>query len=248
MKVFAVSGFTKSGKTTTITAIIAALVKKGYSVGSIKDIHFEAFSMDTEGKNTYLHRQAGASTVTAKGGKESAVMYYKHMELADLLVHYSEDFVAVEGCKDQAVPQIVTAKTKEELDELINGKTIAISGVISNDMHCEYKGIPIINSQTDVEAIVAIIEQRVGAVLPLKDKECCAKCGGDCNTMCVDILSGNKQRSDCKISDTSVTLTIDGKPIAMVDFVSKILKNNVMAVVKELHGFKKGTIKIEVEV
>ena len=36
-------------------------------MGSVKDIHFEAFAIDTPGTNTYRHRQAGAELVTARG-------------------------------------------------------------------------------------------------------------------------------------------------------------------------------------
>ena len=41
MKVFSVIGISKSGKTTTIENIIKELRKRNYSVGSVKEIHFE---------------------------------------------------------------------------------------------------------------------------------------------------------------------------------------------------------------
>ena len=57
MKVFSVVGITQSGKTSTVESIIGELKRRRYSVGSVKEIHFEAFAIDTPGSNTYRHRQ-----------------------------------------------------------------------------------------------------------------------------------------------------------------------------------------------
>ena len=38
MRVFAVSGFAKTGKTTNIAAMIGELVRRGYQVGTVKDL------------------------------------------------------------------------------------------------------------------------------------------------------------------------------------------------------------------
>lgn len=71
MKVFSVYGITKSGKTTTIENIIRELKRRGYTVGSVKEIHYEKFAIDTEGTNTDRHRRAGAEPVTARGHFET---------------------------------------------------------------------------------------------------------------------------------------------------------------------------------
>jgi molybdopterin-guanine dinucleotide biosynthesis protein B len=52
MKVFSVIGLSKSGKTTTIENIIKELRRRNYTVGSVKEIHFEKFKMDIEGTFT----------------------------------------------------------------------------------------------------------------------------------------------------------------------------------------------------
>ena len=71
MKIFSVCGISKSGKTTTIELLIKELIRRGYTVGSFKDIHFEQFAIDNEGTNTYRHKQAGARPVTARGISET---------------------------------------------------------------------------------------------------------------------------------------------------------------------------------
>ena len=41
MKVIKVQGTTKTGKTTTVEAVIRELRHRGYTVGSVKKIHYE---------------------------------------------------------------------------------------------------------------------------------------------------------------------------------------------------------------
>lgn len=57
MKVLSVIGTSKTGKTTIIENIIRELRRRRYTVGSVKDIHFEKFAMDTEGTNTDRHKR-----------------------------------------------------------------------------------------------------------------------------------------------------------------------------------------------
>ena len=64
MKLFSVIGITKSGKTTTIENIIRELRKRRYTVGSVKEIHFEAFAIDTPAPI----RQAPQGRLTAGDG------------------------------------------------------------------------------------------------------------------------------------------------------------------------------------
>ena len=52
MRIFAVSGFSKTGKTTTIAAITKELTARGLSVGIIKDSRCEGLTLDTAGKDT----------------------------------------------------------------------------------------------------------------------------------------------------------------------------------------------------
>ena len=74
MKVLNVQGRKKTGKTTTVTNIIAELVRRGYSVGSVKGIHIDGFTMDTGG-DTCKHKAAGAAPVTARCHDETIIMY-----------------------------------------------------------------------------------------------------------------------------------------------------------------------------
>ena len=57
----AVVGRHNSGKTTLIVKLIAELTRRGIDVGSVKHHHRTGFEFDVPGKDSYRHREAGAS-------------------------------------------------------------------------------------------------------------------------------------------------------------------------------------------
>ena len=59
-----------SGKTTLIVKLIEELVARGHDVGSVKHHSHKGFDIDYPGKDSYRHREAGASeTVIAAPGQ-----------------------------------------------------------------------------------------------------------------------------------------------------------------------------------
>ncbi len=246
MRVFSVFGITQSGKTTTIENIIRELRKRRYSVGSVKEIHFEKFAIDKEGTNTYRHRMAGSELVTARGYKETDILFQRMLSMDEILKFYHHDFVVLEGVTDCNVPKIVTAHNTAEVDERLDDTVFAISGRIANDLK-EYRGIPVINPMEDTERLVDLVEQKVYERLPDFPPECCRACGYSCRELGIRILKGEARREDCVLSDSNIKLLIDGREIDMVPFVQKILFNAVEGVVKELEGYKKGA-KVEIRI
>ena len=159
MKIVVVKGYSKTGKTTVCTSIISELTRRGYSVGSVKDIHFEGFTLDNENEDTGKHRKAGAATVTALGLYETDIMYGKRLDIKEILSHYDEDFVVCEGGVDLDCSNIVAGKTTEQLDDRRDGKTFCFSGLIAEEFS-KYEGLPVINAMTDIGALVDLIEQK----------------------------------------------------------------------------------------
>ncbi|NQE54710.1 hypothetical protein C5S29_14060 [ANME-1 cluster archaeon GoMg3.2] len=108
-KVIGICGYHNSGKTTLIEKLIRRLRNEGYKIATIKNIP-KKFSIDTEGKDTWKHRQAGASVVVASSPDETAFIFKRGMELkeiADILnkiVH--PDLILVEGRKMERIPKI----------------------------------------------------------------------------------------------------------------------------------------------
>ena len=165
MKVVNVQGRKKTGKTTTVTNIISELVRRGYSVGSVKGIHIDGFTMDSDSADTGKHRKAGADPVTARCHDETNIMFGSRMNLQEILKHYDNDWVVIESHVDLNCPNVVTGLTGEypgegrdkSLAEQVNDLTVACSGVVANELD-EFRGIPVVNSLTDIERLVDLIE------------------------------------------------------------------------------------------
>ena len=247
MKVTMLKGISRTGKTTTAEKIIAELCRRGYTVGSVKDIHFEKFAIDTEGTNTYRHRAAGAQLVTARGKYETDVLYTKQLDIDEILDHYTQDFVILEGDSGANCPVILTAHEISELDERMSDRVIAVSGVISEKID-SYRGLPVINALTDAKTLVDLIEAKTPERMPNVNEDCCSECGTDCRGLTARILSGDASRDDCILKKGNVRLYIGDEEIPMVPFVEEMLGNVVSGAVRALKGYKDGeTITIKVE-
>ncbi|NLO22189.1 MAG: molybdopterin-guanine dinucleotide biosynthesis protein B [Syntrophomonadaceae bacterium] len=158
MKVFSIIGISKSGKTTTAEAIISELCRRGYTVGSVKDIHFTGFALDQEGTNTHRHKQAGAQPVTARGLYETDVMFPQRLSLSAILAFYHQDFVVLEGALDFRGPGIIAACTEGEIEDRKRDNIFAIAGQISNRL-TEYLGLPVIDARSQAGKLVDLIEK-----------------------------------------------------------------------------------------
>ncbi|NNG05601.1 MAG: molybdopterin-guanine dinucleotide biosynthesis protein B [Inquilinus sp.] len=103
MKVLGLAGFSGSGKTTLATRLLPALIGRGLAVSTIKHAH-HGFDVDSPGKDSYRHREAGATEVLIGSGKRWALMHELRGAaeplLPELLRHMSPvDLVLVEGFK-----------------------------------------------------------------------------------------------------------------------------------------------------
>jgi len=157
LKVFSVYGYSNSGKTTTIENLIIELRKRNYSVGTVKEIHYEEFTMDIEGSNTDRHYKVGAELVTARGLYETDILFKKRLPIPEILKYYNQDFVILEGVTDFDVPKILCASSIEDIKKRMSPSVFTISGVISNEIQ-SYKNLPVINAITDIKRLTDLIE------------------------------------------------------------------------------------------
>jgi molybdopterin-guanine dinucleotide biosynthesis protein B len=119
MRVIGLAGWSGAGKTTLIVKLIPLLRARGLSVSTLKHAH-HAFDVDRPGKDSYLHREAGASEVLISSNRRWALMHELREEgepdLASLLAHMSPvDLILVEGYKRDA-------HVKVEVHRAANGK------------------------------------------------------------------------------------------------------------------------------
>jgi molybdopterin-guanine dinucleotide biosynthesis protein B len=110
MKVFGFAGYSNSGKTTLVEALINIFVARGLRVSLIKHAH-HGFDIDRPGKDSFRHREAGATEVMLVCDKRWAVMHELRDEaepdLDEQLAHLAPcDLVLIEGYKSNSVPKI----------------------------------------------------------------------------------------------------------------------------------------------
>jgi molybdopterin-guanine dinucleotide biosynthesis adapter protein len=74
MQVIGLSGWSGSGKTTLIVRLLPELVRRGYRVSTMKHAH-HGFDVDQPGKDSYRHREAGATEVLVASANRWALMH-----------------------------------------------------------------------------------------------------------------------------------------------------------------------------
>jgi len=105
MRVIGLAGWSGAGKTTLIAKLIPELRKRGFTVSTLKHAHHE-FDFDQPGKDSYVHRDAGATEVLVASRMRWAIMHElrdaSEPRLGELLQRLSPvDLVLVEGFKSE---------------------------------------------------------------------------------------------------------------------------------------------------
>jgi molybdopterin-guanine dinucleotide biosynthesis adapter protein len=110
MRVIGLAGWSGSGKTTLITKVIPVLVGRGLKIATVKHAHHD-FDVDQPGKDSWLHRAAGASEVMVASSRRWALVHELRDDpeppLADILAKLSPvDLIIIEGFKRHAHPKL----------------------------------------------------------------------------------------------------------------------------------------------
>lgn len=112
MRLFGVTGWKNSGKTGLMERLVADITGRGLSVSTVKHAHHD-FDLDQPGKDSYRHRNAGATEVLVASGSRWAVMHELRNRAEpplDLLLDKLSpvDLVLIEGYKREGHPKIET--------------------------------------------------------------------------------------------------------------------------------------------
>lgn len=110
VKLLGIVGFKNAGKTTLTERLVRELTERGYRISTIKHAH-HAFDIDQEGRDSWRHRQAGASEVAVVSKSRWALVHElrgaKEPELAEIAAKLSPcDLVVTEGYKWESHPKI----------------------------------------------------------------------------------------------------------------------------------------------
>jgi molybdopterin-guanine dinucleotide biosynthesis protein B len=110
MKTFGFAGWSGSGKTTLVEKLIPRFVQRGLRVSLIKHAHHN-FDVDTPGKDSYRHRQAGASEILVTSSRRWVLMHElrgtQEPSFDEQVKRISPcDLLLVEGFKFAPIPKL----------------------------------------------------------------------------------------------------------------------------------------------
>jgi len=175
MPIIAVVGSRRSGKTTTVEAIVQGLTEKGYIVATAKHVHEADFTIDTKGKDTWRHAQAGAKTILSVAPNELTIIKKVDTTEYDLsvLVEQCEeeaDILILEGfrklvAKNLSIPKVVTVKTVKEASETSKYFKPILAFAGSAKIEKENLKIPKIDILKEPQKLIEIIDKRVGPII-----------------------------------------------------------------------------------
>lgn len=118
--IISIVGYADAGKTTLIEKLVLALKGRGYRVGTVKHAVHES-SLDTEGKDSWRHYQAGADAVAVVSDEKIAIIRRKNPtsgdsreDLSRVAPYFSDmDLVLAEGYKQAPFPKIEIFRPSE---------------------------------------------------------------------------------------------------------------------------------------
>jgi molybdopterin-guanine dinucleotide biosynthesis protein MobB len=110
MRVYGIVGRKNTGKTHLVARLVEAATRRGLRVSTVKHAH-HAFDVDQPGKDSYVHREAGAHEVIVSSGLRWALLHENRgaaePSLPELLARLSPcDLVLVEGFKAGSHPKL----------------------------------------------------------------------------------------------------------------------------------------------
>jgi len=158
MRIIGLAGWSGSGKTTLITKLLPRLIARGQRVSTLKHAH-HGFDLDQPGKDSFMHRTAGATEVVISSAKRFAVLHELRDEpewdLPDLLTKLAPvDLVLVEGFKRDAFPKL-------EIHREANGKPLIQPDdphivAIASDVPLPQAKVPVVDLD-DIELIADVL-------------------------------------------------------------------------------------------
>jgi molybdopterin-guanine dinucleotide biosynthesis adapter protein len=163
MKVFGLAGWSGSGKTTLLVRLLPLLVGQGVRVSTVKHAH-HSFEVDQPGKDSYRHREAGATEVVVSSARRWALIHELRDEpepsLGELLQRMTPvDLVLVEGFKRYPHDKLEVCRVANQKPPLHVDDPRVVA--IASDSELPDAKVPVLDLD-DVPGIAAFILRHCG--------------------------------------------------------------------------------------
>lgn len=163
-KIFGITGWKNSGKTTLTEKLVAELTRRGWRISTVKHAH-HSFDIDKEGTDSFRHRAAGSSEVAIVSGNRWALMHELRGEdepaLETIIARLAPcDLVLVEGFKRDAHPKIECRRTDAKDRAPLSGSVPNIIAIAADHV-VDDQSLPVFSLE-DVSAIADFVENSAG--------------------------------------------------------------------------------------
>lgn len=141
-KIFGITGWKNSGKTTLTECVVRELSRRGYKISSVKHAH-HSFDIDTEGTDSYRHREAGAQEVAIVSFSRWALMHElrdaAEPSLDDIVSRMAPcDLIIVEGYKNDKHAKIEVRRKDSPTQIPLNAEQYSIVAIATDEgLHSE---------------------------------------------------------------------------------------------------------------
>jgi len=151
MRVFSISGFSGTGKTTLVGNIVREIVTQGYTVITVKSSQHEP--REGEGTDTSKHILSGAVESFFRGPSN------RNKTLREIVGGSVSDFLIVEGMKTSSIPKLWCIGNSP-LGDTIPTEVRAIISWDSDKVKEKY-GIPILEPANISQIVSMVIEEAI---------------------------------------------------------------------------------------
>ena len=240
LKVVGIIGYSNSGKTTLMRALAHELKHRGHEVSAIKHTSHD---FDLRGKDSARLREV-VDQVGLISPRESGVFWGQSLNLEELISYLGSEIVLVEGFKaTRTYPKIVCLSDEPDdpelgrANDLFDGLTLCAVGPAAR---LREVNVPVLGRQ-DIGRIADLVVQK-GFKLPNLN---CGACGCDrCYDLAREIVAGTRTLDDCVSIRPDTQVTIDGQPMPMNPFISRLVRGTLLGMLSSLRGFRKGKVEV----
>jgi len=236
MKAVGIIGHKDSGKTSLIQALARELRDRGHRVAVVKH---SSHGIDLQGKDTARLRES-ADQVAFISPVESVILWKRSRKLEEILPHLDADILLLEGFKaEQTFPKIVCLRGEPEDRHLFDGLAICAVGPAH-----QLGGISVpLMGGDEIGKIADLVEEKAFKLANLN----CRACGHEsCYGLALEIVAGSKTIEDCVSLQPATQASVNGRPLPMNPFVSRLVQSAIVGMLSQLKGFSAGEIEIRI--